>query len=205
MKAMSGKRLLLGSLAVGLIAGLLLDPLDAFAQEGSGSGRRLWNNIMLWVNFAIMVFIFIRFAKKPLMDYLHSVRKKIDVNLKEVDAQMVAAKSAMDVEDAKLKSIDDEIRQMHERILEMAKSEKEKIIESGKVTAEKMIENAKAYAEYRLARARKAVFDEMVDLAVSMAEKRLKEGISPEDGERLFSDFLTHLEKSRPRLVEKAP
>jgi len=194
---------LFAALVSALLVGLLLAPLDAFADEGVSSGRRLWNNLMLWVNFGIMAFIFIRYAKKPLMDFLHGVRRKIEGNLQEVDVQLAAAKSAVSGEDAKLKGIDEEIRQMHERVLEMAKSEKEQIIDSGRVTAEKMIENAKAYAEYRLATARKAIFDEMVDLAVSMAEERLKERISPEDGERLFADFVDHLEKSRPRLAEK--
>ena len=203
MKEISGNKLFFGSLVMVLIASFWLDPLEAFAEEGIGSGRKLWNNIMLWVNFGIMVFIFIRYAKKPLMDYLHSVRKKIEGSLKEVDAQMASAKSVMTAEDAKLKGIDEEIRLIHERMLEMGRAEKEKIIESGRVTAEKMIENAKAYAEYRLAVARKVIFDEMVDLAVSMAEEKLKEGISQEDSDRLFADFLNHLETSRPRLSEK--
>ena len=203
MKEISGNKLFFGSLVMVLIASFWLDPLEAFAEEGIGSGRKLWNNIMLWVNFGIMVFIFIRYAKKPLMDYLHSVRKKIEGSLKEVDAQMASAKSVMTAEDAKLKGIDEEIRLIHERMLEMGRAEKEKIIESGRVTAEKMIENAKAYAEYRLAVARKVIFDEMVDLAVSMAEEKLKEGISQEDSDRLFADFLHHLEMSRPRLSEK--
>ena len=203
MKPIRGNGFFFGALVVGLVAAVFLDPFEAFAEEGISPGRKVWNNVMLWVNFGIMAFIFIRYAKKPLMDYLHTVRKKIEGNLKDVEAQMAAAKSAMSAEDAKLKGIDEEIRQIHERILEMAAAEKEKIIESGKLTAEKMIENAKAYAEYRLAVARKAIFDEMVDLAVSMAEDKLKEGISQEDSDRLFADFLNHLEKSRPRLSQE--
>ena len=203
MKPISGSRFFFGALVLGLVAAVFLCPLEASAEEGISTGRKLWNNVMLWINFGIMAFIFIRYARKPVMDYLHSVRKKIEGNLKDVDVQMAAAKSAMSAEDAKLKGIDEEIRQIHERVVEMATLEKEKIIESGKLTAEKMIENAKAYAEYRLSVARKAIFDEMVDLAVSMAEEKLKEGISKEDGDRLFADFLNHLEKSRPRLSEK--
>ena len=203
MKLVRGNGFFGGALVLGLVAVVLLAPLDAFAEEGISPGRKLWNNVMLWVNFGIMAFIFIRYARKPLMDYLHTVRKKIEGNLRDVDVQMAEAKSAMSAEDAKLKGIDEEIREIHERILEMAKSEKEKIIESGKLTAEKMVENAKAYAEYRLAMARKAIFDEMVDLAVSMAEETLKKGISQEDSDRLFADFVNHLERSRPRLSEK--
>jgi len=201
---MERKKLFIGSLLVGLIASACIDPIEAFAQESAGQGRRLWNNLMLWVNFGIMVFIFIRYARKPLMNYLHSVRKKLEDTLGEVDTRMTAVKSVAAEENEKLKGIDGEIREIHEKVLEMAQGEKEKIVESGRVAAEKMIENAKAYAEYRLAVARKAVFDEMVDLAVSMAEEKLKEGISKEDGERLLADFLKHLETSRPRLMEKA-
>lgn len=203
MKGIIRNGLFFGSLLAALIVCLCMDPLEAFAEEGVGPGRKLWNNIMLWVNFGIMVFIFIRYARKPLMNFLNGVRKKMEGNLKEVDNRMAAAKSVIAEENNKISGMDGEIRVLHERIQEMARGEKEKIIESGRVAAEKMIENANAYAEYRLAMARKAVFDEMVDLAVSMAEDKLKEGISQDDRDRLLAEFIQNLEISQPGLSGK--
>ena len=48
-----------------LLALIGLSASDVFAMEESGKGRIIWNNIMLWINFGILVFIFIKYARKP--------------------------------------------------------------------------------------------------------------------------------------------
>jgi F-type H+-transporting ATPase subunit b len=182
---------------------LLLSPHEAFAEDGAGLGRKLWDNIMLWVNFGILVFFFVKYAKKPLMTYLRGVRKKIEENLASINAQMQHAKSLMAVETSKLEGIDQEIKETRERFLEMGRLEKEKIIESGRITAEKMIEDAQAYANYKLATARKEISDELVDMAISMVEDKLMKEVSQEDSDRLVVQFMTDLESSKEHLRKK--
>ena len=43
---------------------------DCLAGEGPTPGRRIYNNIMLVVNFGILAFFILRYGKRPLMDYL---------------------------------------------------------------------------------------------------------------------------------------
>jgi F-type H+-transporting ATPase subunit b len=157
----------------------------------------------LWVNFGILVFLFIKYAKKPLLNYLRSVREKIEENLNTINRDVQAAKSSMEAEKRKLHEIENHLEQIKARITEIGRAEKERIIETGKVTAQEMIENAKAYANYKLALAKKKVSDELVDTAVSMAADKLKEGISQEDSDQLVAKFFTDLEASKERLRRK--
>ncbi len=173
---------------------------DSFAAEESSSGRRIWDNIMIFVNFAILVFLFLKFAKKPLMDFLRGERHKIETGLNEIDGQLKDVKSIMDTESGKLKLIDQRIKEIQENAQEMAKREKDKIIEDAKIAAEKMIENAKRYYDYRMAFAKKTLSDEMVDIAISMVEERLKKEISEEDNEKLNNKFFTDLQTSKLNL-----
>jgi F0F1-type ATP synthase membrane subunit b/b' len=78
----------------------------------------------------------------------------------------------------------------------MARLEKERIIEEGRRVADKMIRDAEAYSTYRLARAKKAVRDQMVDLAVTMAEDRLVEKMTEEDNRRIVERFIGDLASS---------
>ncbi|NQT56620.1 MAG: ATP synthase F0 subunit B [Desulfobacteraceae bacterium] len=149
---------------------------------------------MLFVNFAILVFLFLKFAKKPLIGYLRGVRDKIKNELDTINGRFNDVKSTLDEEANKLKDIDQRIKEIQENAREIAKREKDKIIEDAKIAAEKMIENAKRYHNYRMALAKKALSDEMVDVAISMVEEKLTKKISEEDNEKLINKFFTDLQ-----------
>jgi len=51
--------------------------------------------------------------------------------------------------------------------------------------------------------AKKAISDELVDTAVSMAADRLRKGISQEDSDQLVAKFFTDIETSKERLRKK--
>lgn len=184
-----------------LSLGVMLSPLfycpDALAAEALTPGRRLWNNVMLIVNFLILVFIFIRYAKKPLMDYLSGERRKAEENLNMIGGRLKEAKSAIEKESDRLKDIEKRIKEIQESVIEMGKREKDKIIEQAKTAAQKMIQDAKVYSNYRMAMAKKALSDEMVDIAISRVEQRLVKGITREDNERLADQFIRNLDSAK--------
>ncbi len=173
---------------------------DAFAAEKMSSGRRLWDNIMLWVNFGILVFFFLKYARKPLMDFLLGIRDKTKKDLDTIENQFKDAESRMKAESAKIEEIEQHIETIRQNIIEMGKKEKEKIIEQAKITAKRMIEDAKTYSGYQLAKARKELSDEMVDIAVSMVKERLVKGISEQDNEKLINQFIADLGTSKQQI-----
>jgi F-type H+-transporting ATPase subunit b len=175
----------------------LLYSSDALAAEGLTPSRRLWDDIMLVVNFLILVFFFIRYARKPLMDYLRGERRKMEENLNAIDGRLNEVRSVIGEETDKLKGIDKHIKEIQDRVMEMASREKNEIIEQAKIAAQKMIQDAKVYADYRVAKAKKALSDEMVDIALSVAEERLVKAISEEDSERLTEQFIRNLGTSK--------
>jgi len=192
-----------GLLAI-LFLGVALSPFvtitDAFGAEASSAGRKLWDNILLCVNFGILAFFFLKFARKPLMDYLRGVRTEVQDELDEVGAQFDKAKTLKDAEQEKLDKIGESIDKIRESILELGRREKERIIKEGKIAAEKIIEHAENYSRYRIDLARKTLADEMVDLAFSMVEETLKKGISKKENEDMVNQFVSEL-KGTKRLL----
>ena len=200
MKRSYGKSLCMTMLVFSISTYVFLFCPDAFAAEKLSSGRRLWDNIMLWVNFGILVFFFLKYARKPLMDFLRGVRDKIKKDLDESEKQLKDAESHMDAESAKMEEIEKHIEKIQQNIIEMGKKEKEKIIEKAKITAKRMIEDAKAYSGYQIARARKELSNEMVDIAISIVKEKLTEGISEEDNEKLINQFIVDLGTSKQQI-----
>ncbi len=171
---------------------------DVFAdEEGISQGRKIWDNILLFFNFAILVVLFIKFARKPLMNFLFGERKKIKEKLDSLNSKLQTAKSTIDAENEKFKNIDKYLNEMRESILQIGKEEKEKIIAEAHITAEQMLENAKMESEYRLIAAKKALNNEIADIAVSVAEERLIKAISNEDNDKVINNFIESLSENK--------
>ena len=176
---------------------LLLDGSPAFAQEATPSWRKVWNNLMLFFNFGILVFVFLKYARKPLVNFLKNMCRKVEETLNTAGHQLREAQARLDAEKAKLEAIEEHLLRIEERILQIAQAEKDAIIEHGRVSAERMIENAGSYANYRISLAQKALADELVEMAVSMARERLAGVVSAQDDDRLIENFFAGLEASK--------
>jgi F-type H+-transporting ATPase subunit b len=184
--------LLLVCLAVGL-----LFYVDVFSLEKESTGRKLWDNFMLFVNFGILVFLFIKYAKTPMMNFLRSERDSVEEELNKLTEEKQEIQSQRDAEADQIKDIDRIVEEIRSHILEMGKKEKEKIIQQGKALADKIIQDAKTYSENRIVAARQELSEEMVDMALSMARERLSKGMTDKDNDNLVNQFITNLQATK--------
>jgi F-type H+-transporting ATPase subunit b len=183
-----------------LVLVLLLMGGDAWAASEVSSGRKIWDNLMLFVNFGILVFLFIKYARKPLMDFLHGVRRKHEQDLGAISGRFESAKSAVEAQNQKLVELEQSVADIQKSIIEMGVREKETIIEQARKAADRMIIDAKAYADYRLAMAKKALADEMVDTAIEMVREKLTDVLSESDNQRLIDGFIGDLSAIKTRI-----
>ncbi len=166
---------------------------ECFAMDEGSGGRKLWNYIMLWVNFGILVFLFFKFAKKPLMNFLHEEGNKISQRIEQVEGEVAKARGLLETEAEKFSDMDSRIDDIKNQIIETGKREKEEIIEKARILAGKMIDDAREEAEYRKDAARKRFSEEMLNLAVSHAVGELKKNITLEDHEKIVESFSMNL------------
>ena len=191
----SGKLLL----CLCITSALVLVGAEAFAAVKVSPARRIWDNVMLFVNFGILVFLFMKFGRKPFMDFLRNQARKIEENLRKAQQELQSAESKKKAKAEELKEIDKRIQEIRAVFVEAGEKAKQEIIEQAKLEAEHMLERAKAEATYKLAKARKELREELIDTAISLLEQKLKKGITAEDNERLLNQFVTDLKASPPR------
>lgn len=184
---------LIGGFFLGTIVCFLLDSPYAFAAEALSAGRKVWDIVLMWVNFGILIFLFIKFGRKPLMNFLRGVKTEVQEELGEVGTQFNDAKSLADAEREKLDNIGISIDKIRESILELGRREREKIIEEGKLAAQKILEHAENYSRYRMDLAKKTLANEMVDVAFSMVQDNLEKGVSEKENEQLVNQFVSDL------------
>ncbi|MFN3395274.1 MAG: ATP synthase F0 subunit B, partial [Thermodesulfovibrionales bacterium] len=122
----------------------------AFGAEEATHGAE-WKE-WLWkiLNFAILVFILVKFLGKPFKNFLKQRTELIEKTLKEArEAKELAARALAEVED-RLKSKDKEIQDIISISERSARVEHDQLIKQGEEMREKVIAQAKSNIDYEL-------------------------------------------------------
>lgn len=165
----------------------------SFASGGE-EHTPLWKEYM-WkiINFLILVIILFKFGKKPLQDFLKQRTEMIAKTLQDAKEAKEAAQKALAEVETRLKEKDAEIAAILEAAKKSGEQERNAIIaETDKLKA-KIMEQAKTNIEFELKQAKEIIKAEAVELAMELAEKKLKEKLTVEEQEKLLEDSLVKI------------
>ncbi len=183
---------------------LLLSPADILAQDGPGQGRKIYNTIMLWVNFGILFFVFMKYGKPALMKFLYGERNKVEKALKDIEEDMSISRNRVEEESKNLEGIDEYLQQIRGDILEMGEREKTRILEEARRNADQMVRDAENELDLKMEEARRTINDRLVEQAVDMAREKLAKAFTDQDNERQIEGFVGGLDKVKQEHIVTA-
>lgn len=146
-------------------------------------------------NFALLVFIYVYFGRKPISAGLRDRKDSIAKEIEEAARMKKEAKARAKKYQAKLQGLDAELASAKSALIEAGKADKERIVREAREKAERMERDAKALLESESRQAHHDLVQEAIEAAVREAEELLKKRVMPEDHERLAEDFLASLGK----------
>ncbi|MCX8026296.1 MAG: F0F1 ATP synthase subunit B [Thermodesulfovibrionales bacterium] len=186
--------LLKSSLSVSVFLLALCFSTPSFAAGGGEHGFTLMDWFWKFLNFGILVFLLVKFVKKPIQDYLQQRKENIEKTLNEAkEAKELAQKALTEVEE-RLVLKDKEIASILEAAKEGGEKEKARLIEEGERMRVKILEQAKINIDYEVRKAKEAIQTEAAEAAMARAEELIKENITEKDQDRLFQESLKLLE-----------
>ncbi|WP_245706437.1 F0F1 ATP synthase subunit B [Desulfuromusa kysingii] len=141
-------------------------------------------------NFAIVVAVLVYFLTKPIKKGLSGRREGIEKALAEAQQAKKEAEAKFAEYDRKLSRATEEIAEISDSIRREGELEKIKIIDSAKQMAVKIEQDAEKAAELEVAKARKQLQKEAVQLAVELAEELLNKNFTKEDDTRLIDEYI---------------
>ncbi len=165
------------------------------AEEGASGRGGDWKE-WLWriVNFAILIFILVKFLSKPMKEYFRKRSEVIEQSLTEArEAKELAQKALKEVQE-KLALRDQEIEKIIASARKSGESERDSLIEQGTRMSEKIKEQAKSNIELELKNAKAALRSEAAELAIKLAEKKLKENLTEEEQLKIIEESIRKLE-----------
>ena len=166
----------------------------AFGAEEEGSHAPWWKDY-IWkvINFGILVIILYKFGKKPLQSMLKQRTEMIEKTLKEAREAKELAEKALREVDVRLKEKDKEIAEILSVTKRSGETERENLIEQGDKLKEKILEQAKANIAFELKHAKEAIKAEAAEIAIELAEKKLKEKLTTEEQEKLLEESIAKI------------
>jgi F-type H+-transporting ATPase subunit b len=173
-----------------VVIGILLLGSEASAANNSDDWRPTFDLVMRWLNFGIIVFILVKYARTPIKDFLLSRREEVAREIELVEGKKEAANKK--IEDAVRMLDESEVRfaRVKERIIQEGETKKQKLIEDAKQESKILIESTMKKIDNQLLDAKKAFKSELVDAAISLAMKRLPDEITTEDNQNFTNQFL---------------
>lgn len=174
---------------------LLVSAADvAFGAEGTAHGNE-WKE-WLWkvLNFAVLVFILVKFLGKPLRAFLKQRTELIEKTLKEAREARELAEQALAEIEGKLRLKDKELQDIMAQTEQSAKKEQALLINQGENMKDKILEQAKNSIDYDLKLAKDAIKSEVIVLSMELAEKKIKEELPADRQLRLVEESLAKME-----------
>lgn len=145
------------------------------------------------INFGILMWIFVRFGKGPVLSGLKERRNKVKREIDEAQRMKKEAAARAKKYQKQLENLDEELDATKKALIAAAATDKERIVREAEEKAARMERDAKSLLESEVKQTRLDLTRETADLAMSAAEELLRSRITRADQERLAEDFLHQL------------
>jgi F-type H+-transporting ATPase subunit b len=152
-----------------------------------------WSWLFKIANFAVLVAILVKFARKPLKDYLVNRHMAVKTRLDEADRLFNEADGLRHQYEDKLSKLDGEIEEFRKALVEEAQRERGKILEEAQVFAAKIKDQARLTYEQDIREATARIKEEIARLTMERAELLLKEKVGKQDHDRMVEEFIEQL------------
>jgi F-type H+-transporting ATPase subunit b len=168
----------------------------AFAQEGGEEHVSLFK-AYFWpvINFGVLVAILVYGLKKAdIKGYFKKRTELIEQSLKEArEARELAQKALAQVEE-RLRVKDKEMEEIIASARMSGEKEKARLAEEGIKLQEKILEQAKTNIDFEVKQAKTAIKKEAAELAMNLAEKKLREKLTREEQLKLLEESVAKIE-----------
>ncbi len=157
---------------------------------GSLAPKKLWDLFYRVMNFAVLVFILVKFGAKPIASGLAGRQKKIKDDIEDLESRRDEAEKTYKAFQAKLAGMEKEIDTIVEKAIAQAEIEKTKILEKAEQSAADMKRQAEMTINNEIMVARRTLKNDIADQATAMAEELIGKNLTAGDQVKIIEDYL---------------
>jgi F-type H+-transporting ATPase subunit b len=159
----------------------------------TGGSESIWSWVFKFVNFIVLAGILVKFAGKPLKEYLENRHRTIKNKLEEAERMLREAEALRVEYEKKIAKLDEEVEAFKETVVAQAEKEKKKILDEAAYLASKIKEQAKLTYEQEAKEAIDKIKEEIARQTIEKAEKIVMEKLTKDDHNRMVGEFIEKL------------
>lgn len=168
--------------------------VEALGAEAGAGWRPTYDLVMRWLNFGILVALFFKYARKPLVAFLKGQASQIEKNIQSVEAEKEAIEARVrELEEHQAKSRE-RFKAIEERIISHGELKKQRIIEDAHTESRLLLESAKRRMAFEIIAARQNLRNEIVDQAVDLAMQKLPRQMTDQDAHAVLHSNIEDIE-----------
>ncbi len=153
-------------------------------------GTKHYDLVMRVINFTVLAFIIIKYARAPIVNFLKGKGEEISIEINEMEAKKKEAETNISETYKTLKDSSIRFEKLKEKIIRQGENKKQSIIENAKNESRIMLKGAKRKIGNQIRQAKNKFKSELIDEAIDLATKKLPHEINDKDNQKLLDRFL---------------
>lgn len=145
------------------------------------------------VNLVLLLGVLVYFLKDSVRNFLVARKGSISSEIDHAQKTITEAKEKYEEYAEKLKGIEAEINNIKDSLIKQGEAEREEIVRQANTASENIKKEAQETIQFEIDRARREVQSEVVEIALTIAEKVIKENLNESDKQRFVEDFTNNL------------
>ena len=170
---------------------------EAAATSEAPHGQTLVQTIAKIANFAILAAVLVYYLRAPFSTYLASRGTAIRSDLVAASELRATATAQLAEIERKLQSLPGELAALKTQGAEDVAAEQARIARAAAAERDRLIQQTRREIEMRLQVARRELTQHAAQLAIQVAEERIKQTITPDDQLRLVERYTAQLKEAR--------
>jgi F-type H+-transporting ATPase subunit b len=179
---------------MGIIGMLICFCPMVLASDGdTSSWRGTYDIVMKWVNFSILMFVILKYAGPPLMNFLRSHGREIERELATIEQEKSVALKELHTAREALEDSEARLDLVKERILEEGRKRKMEILQQAEEEGRNLVESATQRTQGYFQEAQRLLQHNLLDEAMNRAMELLPAVVTTADRENMVNDYISHL------------
>ena len=178
------------------LAGTLLVASTAAAAEGDW--RTTYDLVMRWVNFLILAAVIVKFARRPLKDFLSGRSQEISIQIQRLEDEKKHQQQRLAEAQESLAQSAARFEELKGKIAQQGERAREQVLEQARLESRMLMDSARRKIDHRMRKAQEALRNEIIDAAFERALERLPHEIKEEDNQKLLQQYLAGASVTEP-------
>lgn len=165
--------------------------------------RANWDLLMRWVNFIILVVLILKYARRPVIEFLKGEKAQTARTIQQVEAQKRLAEEKIREGRIQLQASEARLTLIQERIVAEGKKRREQIIADAQQESRMMLAAARMRIDSQIRDAHDTIRGELIDMAFDKAMTKLPRVVTEVDQQQLIRLWVNEAQRSHGPIFSK--